>query len=478
MSLYSILGSRFLLLLLGRSFLLFVGLAIVALLTRKLGAAGFGIYRAAVAYLGLVVVLADLGLASIFVREISRDGADQTSIVGPLLSLRLIVSSFVMFVAVLLSFVLGFSDETRAGILLGATGYVAYSAHLMLFGVFQQKLKQRGVLLAEVVGALFFVAVVMFNFDSDVPASAFVGLFGASYAATFLISVYFANRLVPIRLAFDLKLWIDTLRMAAPLAVASVLGVIYVRADTVLLALFHPPAVAGIYGVPIKISDSVLGIALLFSGLMAPVLARSASRNRADFVAVFSDALGVLVVGAVCGGILIFVGAEDIVRLLGGNEFLGGAPILRILTVFMTLHAATLLMRETTVSLGIQARLLPVYVTAIFVAAIAYALLVPTYGGHGAALALVVTELFVICGIAMIIHRNVGQPVSYWLPLRVLACGIATIVTFQVAIPQTWATLYAAAAAMLIYFTLLLLSRTLNIGRVSRLLSEMLGARR
>jgi len=465
-------------LMLGRGLLLFIGLAIVALLTRELGVDGFGIYRVAIAYLGLVVVLADFGLASIFVRDISRDGANQTSIVGPLLLLRLVISILVMILAILFSFVLGFSDETRAGILLGATGYVAYSTHLLLFGVFQQKLKQQGVIFAEIVGALLFVAVILFCRGKNVPASIFVGLFGASYAVTFIMSIYFANRLVPIRVAYDLKLWIGTLQTAAPLAIAGILGVMYVRADTVLLALFHPPAEAGIYGVPIKISDSIMGITLLFSGLMAPILANSASQNRADFVRVFSDALGVLIVGVVCVAILIFVGAEDIVYLLAGDEFLSGAPILRVLVVFMTLHAATLLMREATVSLGIQSRILPVYVMAVCLAAIAYALLVPTRGGEGAALTLVITESFVTCGIATVIFRNVDEPISYWTPLRVLACGAATIVMYQMIVPQNWGTLYAAGAAMIIYFALLLLSRTLKLSRVYSLLSEMLGARR
>ncbi|HMB77447.1 MAG TPA: oligosaccharide flippase family protein, partial [Kiloniellaceae bacterium] len=68
MNLVAKLGSRLLLLVCGRIGLLVLGLMATALLTRILGPAGFGSYRAAVAYLGLVVVLADLGLGSIFVR--------------------------------------------------------------------------------------------------------------------------------------------------------------------------------------------------------------------------------------------------------------------------------------------------------------------------------------------------------------------------------------------------------------------------
>ena len=58
-SLVATLGSRFLLLVVGRAVVLGLALVATAILTRTLGPAGFGNDRAAAGYFGLVVMLAD-----------------------------------------------------------------------------------------------------------------------------------------------------------------------------------------------------------------------------------------------------------------------------------------------------------------------------------------------------------------------------------------------------------------------------------
>ncbi len=60
-----LLGSQLLWLIGGRLSLLLFSLLSTGLMTRDLGPHGFGDFRTAVGFLGLVVLLADLGLASI-----------------------------------------------------------------------------------------------------------------------------------------------------------------------------------------------------------------------------------------------------------------------------------------------------------------------------------------------------------------------------------------------------------------------------
>ncbi len=112
------LGSRFALLAGGRVAVLVLGLLATALLTRLLGPDGFGHFRTAVAFLGIAVAAADLGLASLFVREISQSGADQRRLIGNALALRLLLAAIAMAIAVGVAFVVP-QAEDRLGILGG-----------------------------------------------------------------------------------------------------------------------------------------------------------------------------------------------------------------------------------------------------------------------------------------------------------------------------------------------------------------------
>lgn len=427
MNLAATLSSRFVLLVGGRAVMLGLALVTTAILTRELGPAGFGHYRAAVAYLGLVVMLADLGLGSIFVREISRPGADQARIIGNALSLRLTVASGAMVIGLALSSLLTFDTATRLGILGGALGFLAYSIHLLLFGLFQQQLRQQGVVLAEVSGGLVLLAlIVLFAWLGAEPVW-FVASLGTSYGLTLILSIFFARRLVPFRLRSEFAQWRQLAEFCLPLAVSNTVVILYFRADTVLLALLHSPEAVGLYGVPIKVFDAVLGIAILFVGLFAPLLARTARSNPPQFAGLVGESLGILCIGTIGGAVALNAIAPEIVRLLGGAAFAEGAMILRLLTILLIVHGAVLLLREAAIALQIQHRLLPGYLVALVVAAIGYFLLIPRYAGAGAASALIAAELLVLAWIARVVREATKEPLRLRVPLTAAICGAGAI---------------------------------------------------
>ncbi len=119
-----------------------------ALHTRFLGPEGFGHFRTAVAYLALVISLADLGLGS-FSSARYREGCRPARLIAHALGRRLAIAGTAMAIALALAFALPLDEQDRLGILGGAFGFLANSLHLLLFGLFQQKLRQEGVVLAE-----------------------------------------------------------------------------------------------------------------------------------------------------------------------------------------------------------------------------------------------------------------------------------------------------------------------------------------
>jgi O-antigen/teichoic acid export membrane protein len=408
MSFAAKLGSKLVIMISGRVSLLILGLVVTAILTRTLGPAGFGQYRAAVAYLGLIVVLADMGLASIFMREISRVGADQQRIVGNALALRLAISSAMLLIAVGLAFLLPFDHSARLGILGGALGFLAYSLHLLLFGLFQQRLRQQGAVLAELSGGIVLVLVVVVFAAMEADPAWFVVALGLSYVLTLFVSLFFARRLLKLRLRFELPQWRKLAQAALPLAGTGILGVLYIRADTILLALMQSPEAVGLYGVPIKIFDSLMGITLLFIGLFAPLFAQSASLDNDKFQQILTQGVGILFMGSMLLLLVINSLAGEIILILAGPAFIAAKAILQLLTVLFVLHSTTLLFREAAVALNLQKRLLQGYFIGAVIAFIAYFALIPAYAGIGAATALLAGESFVLIWAISVVRHDVN----------------------------------------------------------------------
>lgn len=425
MSFAATLGSRFALMVGGRVLLLVIALLTTALLTRFLGPTGFGHYRTAVAYLAIAISLADLGLASLFVREISRPGANQARLIANALGLRLAIAGLAMLIAVIVAFILPLDGQDRLGILGGSLGFLAYSLHLLLFGLFQQKLRQGGVVLAEVLGGIVLVLLILLFAWLGAAPWWFAAAMGLSYVFTLLVTVIAAQRLVRFGLRLEPEVWWRLVREGAPLAVATSVTVLYFRADTVLLAIFQPPAEVGLYGVPIKVIDAFMGITMLFVGLFAPLLASTARVDEQGFRQHLRNGLMTLAIGTVGIGVGIIATAPEMVRLLAGPDFPASVPILRILAGVLVLHGTALILRESATALAIQHRLLPGYCLGLVVAFTGYLLLIPSLAGIGAALALLAAESVVVIFIAVVVVRATAAADILRVPLLTLAAGLA-----------------------------------------------------
>ena len=82
MSLARSLSLNMALLTLGRVLTILMSLLMMVVLTRGLEPEGFGQFRSVIAYLGLAGIVSYLGLHLIFVREFSKEGADQARLLG------------------------------------------------------------------------------------------------------------------------------------------------------------------------------------------------------------------------------------------------------------------------------------------------------------------------------------------------------------------------------------------------------------
>jgi O-antigen/teichoic acid export membrane protein len=182
----------------------------------------------------------------------------------------------------------------------------------------------------------------------------------------------------------------------------------------------------GLYGVPSKIYDSLIGIALLFVGLFAPLLANTARRDLPAFQQHLNSALITLSIGVVSMAVALVVFAPELVRFLGGSDFIAGVPVLRLLAALLVIRSATLLLRETVIALHQQQQLLVVYAVTFVVAFAGFFLLIPWLGGIGAALAFLAAEVILLLCLSRIVIRAAARLSVFRKPFAILICGIAT----------------------------------------------------
>src|SRR5207237_6397670 len=80
-----------------------LGMVMVLAMARSLGPAGFGLYSFVTVFAGMFMVLADLGLYQVLVRETAAGRVDPTVLIGHGLILRLILGCLAWLALVLVA---------------------------------------------------------------------------------------------------------------------------------------------------------------------------------------------------------------------------------------------------------------------------------------------------------------------------------------------------------------------------------------
>lgn len=390
----------------GRIIANLIGVFVVGILTRTLGPDGFGDYNAIFAYLFLFNVLADMGLYTILVREISRPGAQEADIAGKLFTLRFCLILTSVLLAVVIVWLLPYSSVVQKGVMIGALSIVFSSLVQVLMGVFQKHLRLGLVAIADIAtrvvqfGGIIFL--VSYGYSGVLP---FVVVAVIAGAVQIWLVAWFARRLVPFTFSIDFDYWKRIMANAFPIAVSLLFVLLYFKIDTVMLSLMKTPYEVGVYSVGYKVLEIVIFFPAMYIGLVMPLLSKTAA-SRERFKKLFWRTFWVLVAGAIptVAGLMLFAGT--ITNLLGGAGYEGAVDVLRILSLAVGIIFFGNLGGNAIIALDLQRKGMWIYGVGALFNIITNLLFIPRYGYLAAAWTTVATELIVTVWMFALIARS------------------------------------------------------------------------
>lgn len=430
-----------------------VSLVTLGFITRYLGQTGFGHYSTVLAFLYLFVVLADFGLYSICVREISRPRADEVSIASNAFTIRFVVGFFVFALAPIAVYFFPYPAHVKWGVLVGLFGYWFMSNHQVLMGVFQKYLRMDRVAVGEVAGRLIHLGLVIFFVQQKMDFLFIIGALVAGSLLNFLLVYYFSRKHVPISFRFDFDVWRRLLKQSLPLALAVIFTVIYFKLDTIMLSLMKPAADVGIYNLAYKFLESLLFFPAMFVGLMMPLLSKYAFLSKQKFREVSQSALDVLLVVIIPLMVGTYFISDRLVVLIGGSDFVASGGVLNVLIVAAAMIFLGALFSNMLISLNKQKSLAYIYGLGAVVNLITNYIFIRKYSYYGAAGTTILTEFLVTFLMVVMLYRATRQVPSFKLALKcIIASVVMGIALYSLA---GWPLIVLVAAGGLTYFAFL-----------------------
>lgn len=417
-------------------------------LLRHLGLVDFGRYGTVMALLAIVAGVTEGGLNTTATRDMSLlQGSARRDLLRDLVALRLVLSAAGVAGAVVFALLAGYDRELVVGTAVAGAGVLMLSLQASLLVPLIVELRNGRVSVSEVVRQGLLVA----------------GIIGLSLAGAGLGS-FFVNQLVAGALLLALTPWLlgrdlvvaprfdwarsrELLRVAAPLALATVLGTLYFRILVVITSLVSDERETALFVTSTRVVELLVGIPLLLTGVVLPVLSVAARDDRGRLLYVTQRLTEVAALAGVAMFLVLLVGAEPLLVLLGGEEYRPVAPILRIQSPMIITLFLVSAWNPTLISLHRQKALLVVAALGLgSVVALGFAL-VPALDAEGAAIAASLAELVNAVAAYVALRRfGPGRELSAaWVPRLLLATGLAVGAALALPAPDAARTLVALA---------------------------------
>jgi O-antigen/teichoic acid export membrane protein len=314
-------------------------LVMVLVMARHLGDAGYGRYTTLVAYSGLISIIADPGLSSLYTREAARAPDRMHRYLSTLLSAKVVLAAAGSAVFAVALHVAGLGDLVVPGIALMYMTTFATQLRNTFYAIGRLEFEAVAIIGETAVQA----GMIWWGAHAGAGVGWFVWAYAASYAFTALYSlgVIAGFRLARLRIGFDARLLAGWLRAAAPFALTMMLTNLYWRVDVPILGHFRSFQEVGWYQLAYKPFESLQFLPLAVQTVAYPLLGVYHQRRAAGLDLAYERVFKVLLVMGWPLTVGTFLLVHPIGRLFG--LFPQSEPSLRILAwgiVFLFLNSA------------------------------------------------------------------------------------------------------------------------------------------
>lgn len=310
-----------------------IGFFYTIFLARSLGVSDFGLYSLALSYLSLFLALSDFGFSRFLVREIVLGEISRSSLISNVGVLRLTLTS-VLFGILSLFLYISDPDEIRVSLLL-----------LTLTSVFSISLSQTldAVFIAEKKLQYSALTLLILNFSTMIFGIILVSSgFGNTGAVSALIIGYFIyllflfvllkNKKVDIFSDIKYSILRKILKGSLPYGLLGVLGLLYFKIDTLLLAYIRGNFETGIYSAGYKFLESIIFIPNTLSLALFPVFTNFHKLNSNEIRKLSIKSIKLMFSLGILVLIIFNITLPPIIRLLLPN-YLHSIDVLRIISL-------------------------------------------------------------------------------------------------------------------------------------------------
>ncbi len=433
-------------------------LIILIIIGRVLGDVSLGRYTFACAFPQLLTVFIDLGYGTFLIKEIARKKSKADYFLNNIIGIRLTLFILNTVTLIILINLMGYPEETK--ILVYLFGFFEFlktfsNIFRLVFRAFEQMEYEAAVVfISTILRTVISIGLLLLGYSLIEIGIVFIFTGLLELCISLLLCRY---KFVKPRLTISYSFFIKTIKTAFPLGLLTILGIIYIRIDTVFLSILKGDAVVGWYNAAYNIVLGFHPIPHLFMHSLLPIMSylhlKSSSKLQKGYEKSFKYLLFL--------GLPISTGAyilaDEFILLFYGSEFLNSITALQILAWDVIIKFLYICSSFVLISTDKQNKMVLIVGVSALINIILNLILIPEYSFMGAGIATLITECFIlICymflnwkhGIKLNLIKFVFQPI--------IGCVVMVLVLLQI---ENFSLFIKIFIGMVVYFIVIVLTR-------------------
>jgi len=404
-----------------------IRIVLVIFSARILGVDNYGKFAFALAFTILFLIIADMGLHQLFIREVARDKKNIKKYVGNSLIIKMFLSIINLS---LIFFIINLTNkplEIKIAVYIIALYQILTSYNQFFKAVFHafQEMRYDGItsLLQTLLETGLGISVLLLggNFQS------LACMFLISSLLTLCWSVFITlKNFTAISFNIDIKLIRFLIRESLPFGINYFFSTMYTYVDSVMLSLIISDHAVGIYNSAYRLIFASLFIGEGIIRAIYPALSKYYKESIEKFKDLFEKSIKIMFYLGFSLAALISFLSRKIIIFFYGLKYIAAADVIRILVWTVPLIYITNVMTHTVCSADRQRVTARVIAFAAFLNLGLNFLLIPRFSYIGAAYATLATEGFVFLFHLIYLYVKLVKP-----PIAKFALKIITVNTIM-----------------------------------------------
>ena len=318
-------------LLVEKVFRLILTLVVWAYVARYLGPEQIGLLSYATSLVGLVAVVASIGLDNVLIRELVKTPEDNDSLVGTAFWLQLLGATVVFTLVLTALRFSGFDRLTSSLVSVIAAGTL-FQPSSVVNCYFQARVQSQYVVYAQIIQLLVSSVIRLVLVYSKAPLLYFaIAILGDSvFLALSFFWLYWRRNGSVMRWRFDRKLASTLVRDSWPFALSGLIMTVYMRVDQVIIKEMMSAEAVGIYATAVRLAEAWYFIPMVVTASFFPAIVNARVVSEEIYHERLLKLYDLLILVALAIALPVTFLAKSIIMWVYGKEFASGGTVLAI----------------------------------------------------------------------------------------------------------------------------------------------------